>query len=181
MVTSFTSVGEGLLQQAILRLKSYKEMSDKAIAQLSQEQLYWMPQTGSNSVAVIMQHMAGNMLSRWTNFLTEDGEKSWRDRDQEFLKPEGDAEQLIKSLETAWDCLFRALQQLQACDLLKSITIRGEQIQVFDAILRQLMHYSSHVGQIIYLAKMMKAEDWHPLTIASGQSKNYNKKMGYQP
>ncbi|GAB3347170.1 DUF1572 family protein [Arachidicoccus ginsenosidivorans] len=169
----------GFLHQAIKRLEGYKQMADKAISQLSDDQLFTAVATGSNSVAVIMQHMAGNMESRWTNFLTEDGEKSWRNRDQEFEPVENNRQAVLAYWERGWLCLLHTLKSLQPEDLEKDITIRGESLKAYDGIIRQLMHYSSHVGQIVYVAKWLSGADWQPLTIGKNQSQNYNQSMGY--
>lgn len=172
----------GFLHQCVIRLEGYKQMADKAIGQLTAAQLFNAPpdSTGSNSIAVIMQHMAGNMQSRWTNFLTEDGEKPWRSRDREFESGLRDAAVLMADWEAGWTCLLGTLKSLVPEDLEKQIQIRGERLAAYDAILRQLLHYSSHVGQIVYLAKWLKGADWQPLTIAKGQSEDYNRSMGFK-
>ena len=169
----------GFLHQAIKRLEGYKQMADKAIIQLSDDQVFKEVAAGSNSIAVIMQHMAGNMESRWTNFLTEDGEKSWRNRDQEFEPVENNRQALLEQWEKGWQCLLNTLKSLQPEDLEKEISIRGESLKAYDAIIRQLMHYSSHVGQIVYVAKWLSGASWQPLTIAKNQSQTYNQSIGY--
>jgi len=169
----------GFLSDAIQRLTGYKEMADKAILQLNDDQLFTAVAAGSNSIAVIMQHMAGNMLSRWTNFLTEDGEKSWRNRDQEFAPVENNRQVLLESWNKGWNCFLDTLKSLAPEDLEKEITIRGEPLKAYDAIIRQLMHYSSHVGQIVYVAKWQCGTNWQPLTIGKNQSQAYNHSMGY--
>jgi len=179
MEHSFKAVAEGFLQQAFKRLEGYKQMADKAIAQLSSEQLFKQTAAGSNSIAVIMRHMSGNMESRWTNFLTEDGEKPWRNRDEEFNPPTEDLQSLLMGWDKGWTCLLGTLKRLSAEDLEKTIQIRGETHTVYEAIIRQLMHYSSHVGQIIYVAKWQKGAAWQPLTIARNQSQAFNESMGY--
>ena len=170
----------GFLVQSIKRFGEYKLMADMAIKQLSEPQVFELPAEGSNSIAIIMHHMAGNMLSRWTNFLTEDGEKPWRDRDGEFDPVRMNLSALMAYWEKGWSCLLDTLNALTPEDLEKEIKIRGESIAAFDAIIRQLMHYSSHVGQIVFIAKMFKATDWQPLTIPKNQSKDYNESMGYK-
>lgn len=171
----------GFLAQSIERMIGYKTMADLAIRQLTDDELQTIPAAGSNSIAVIMQHMAGNMLSRWTNFLTEDGEKSWRNRDQEFEDQHERPGQRMAYWEKGWTCFINTLKSLQPADLERVITIRNEGLKAYDAILRQLMHYSSHVGQIVYVAKLLKAADWQPLTIPKNQSRQYNQAMGYDP
>lgn len=179
MISTLESLATGLLAQSIKRLEGYKQMGDKAIGQLSDDQLFATVAEGSNSIAVIMQHMAGNMKSRWTNFMTEDGEKAWRNRDQEFESTPQDRKILLAEWEKGWACLLEALRSLQAEDLAKEVTIRGEKHAAYDAIVRQLMHYSSHVGQIVYVAKWLKGAQWEPLTIAKNQSQAFNQSMGY--
>ena len=165
------------LQSAIKRVAYYKELGDQAFAQLSEADFHFTPNAESNSIAVIIQHMAGNMLSRWTDFLISDGEKEWRNRDTEFEEQTFNRQQLIDLWEKGWDCFLNALQQLAPEDLLRSITIRGESLTVIDAINRQLSHYPHHVGQIIYVAKIIKGSQWHSLSIAKGSSQQYNQQL----
>ena len=169
------SLGAEFLHTAIRRLKYYKDLGDKAIEQVNEEQLHFIPNLTSNSIAVIIQHMAGNMLSRWTNFLTEDGEKEWRRRDEEFEEKKQTKQELLNLWEKGWSCLFNALQNLIETDLLKTIYIRKEGLSVIDAINRQLAHYPYHVGQIIYVAKILKDTSWQNLSIPKGYSGSYNK------
>lgn len=163
------------INTATKRLKYYKDLADKTFAQLTAEQLHYQPNAESNSIAVIVQHMSGNMLSRWTNFLTEDGEKEWRQRDDEFEVHSYSKEQVLEIWEKGWDCLFAALSSLTENDLLKTVTIRQEPLTVTDAINRQLAHYPYHVGQIVYIGKMLKDHDWTSLSIPKGHSDQYNK------
>lgn len=155
----------------------YKSLGDKTLEQLDEKNLFWQYNDQSNSIAVIVQHLWGNMLSRWTNFLTEDGEKEWRERDAEFEKVIKTKEELITKWEAGWDCLFSALDSLNSEDLDKTIYIRNEPIIVIDAINRQLAHYSYHVGQIVYLGKMQLNDQWVSLSIPKGNSKEFNEKM----
>ena len=149
-----------------------KKRGGSALEQLSPDQLSWQPNANSNSVAVIVGHLHGNMRSRWTDFLTGDGEKSWRDRDAEFeLEPA--AEQVLTLWEEGWATVFAALEPLTDADLEKKILIRERELSVFTAIVRQIDHYGGHIGQIVYLAKWMKGPDWKTLSIARGESKNY--------
>jgi len=144
----------------------YKSLGDKTIEQLGDEKLlFWQYNDQSNSIAIIIQHLWGNMLSRWTNFLTEDGEKEWRERDAEFEKTTKTKEELIIKWDAGWDCLFSALNSLTNEDLDKTVFIRNEPLNVVDAINRQLAHYSYHVGQIVYLGKMQLKERWVSLSI----------------
>ena len=161
----------------IKRFQYYKELGDKTFAQLSDEQLFWQYNEESNSIAVIVQHLAGNMLSRWTNFLTEDGEKDWRNRDSEFENNFKTKEEVVEYWEKGWKCLFDALNQLDEQNLNYPIYIRGEKHTVLDAVLRQLAHYPYHIGQIVYIAKMMKNDDWKTLSIARNKSDDFNIEM----
>jgi hypothetical protein len=145
--------------------------------QLDEENLFWQYNDASNSIAIIVQHLWGNMLSRWTNFLTEDGEKEWRERDAEFEKVIRTKEELIIKWDEGWDCLFDALKSLTKVDLDKTIYIRKEPLTVIDAINRQLAHYSYHVGQIVYIGKMQLNDRWISLSIPKGNSKEFNDKM----
>jgi hypothetical protein len=164
---------EGFLKDSIKRFLSYKELGDKTFAQTEEKDLFFQPSTESNSIAVIVQHMHGNMLSRWTNFLTEDGEKDWRQRDAEFEESGSTKEQILQLWEEGWACLLNTLESLVPADLDRSVTIRTEPLKVYDAILRQLAHYPYHVGQIVYLGRMAKNEQWHSLSIPKGNSLQY--------
>ncbi|MEO9022252.1 MAG: DUF1572 family protein [Ginsengibacter sp.] len=148
----------------------YKSLGDKTLEQLEETQLFWQYNAGSNSIAIIVQHLWGNMLSRWTHFLTEDGEKEWRERDAEFEKVIKTKEELIIKWDAGWDCLFSALNSLNEADLDKTIYIRKEPLIVIDAINRQLAHYSYHIGQIVYLGEMQLNERWHSLSIPKKDS-----------
>lgn len=161
----------------IKRFQYYKELGEKTFAQLSEEQLFWQFNEESNSIAIIVKHLAGNMLSRWTNFLTEDGEKSWRNRDAEFVNDFKTKAEVLEFWEKGWNCLFEALEKIIDENLYSTIYIRGEAHSVLDAVLRQLAHYPYHVGQIVYIAKMLKNEDWKTLSIARNKSAEFNTEM----
>jgi len=161
----------------IKRFLYYKKLGDKSFAQLSDEQLFWQYNEESNSIAVIINHVAGNMLSRWTNFLTEDGEKDWRNRDSEFFNSSKTKAEVLEYWEKGWDCFFTALAQINDENINSTIYIRGEAHYVLDAVLRQLAHYPYHIGQIVYIAKMMKNNDWQTLSIARNKSEDFNQKM----
>ena len=169
--------GNAFLQSAIKRLIYYKELGDKTFEQLTEDDFHFQPNENSNSIALIMQHMAGNMLSRWTHFLSTDGEKDWRNRDVEFEEQNLTKQQLIDFWQKGWDCCQESLQSLSADDLLKTVYIRSEGLLAIDAINRQLAHYPYHVGQIIYLAKIINNEKWQHLSIAKGHSAKYNQQM----
>lgn len=165
------------LNSVIKRFLVYKALGDKTMEQLDEQNLFWQYNDASNSIAIIVQHLWGNMLSRWTNFLTEDGEKEWRERDAEFEKVINTKEELIIKWDEGWDCLFAALKSLTDDDLNKTIYIRKEPLTVIDAINRQLAHYAYHVGQMVYIGKMQLNERWISLSIPKGNSKEFNDKM----
>lgn len=168
------SIGKDYLETAIRRLKYYKELGDKTFVQLNEWDFHYQPNDESNSIATIIQHMAGNMLSRWTNFLTEDGEKEWRKRDEEFEVHTYTKQQLIELWEKGWICFLDTLSGLKKKDLKKKVRIRQEELTVTDAINRQLAHYPYHIGQIIFLAKIIKNKSWQNLSIPKGNSQDYN-------
>lgn len=168
------SIGNDFLETAIRRLKYYKELGDKTFAQLNEWDFHYQPNDESNSIATIIQHLSGNMLSRWTNFLTEDGEKEWRKRDEEFDVHQYTKEQLVALWEKGWACFLDTLSSLKKKDLKKTVTIRQEELTVIDAINRQLAHYPYHIGQIIFLAKIIKNKNWQNLSIPKGNSQAYN-------
>jgi hypothetical protein len=163
------NLAESFLKDSVKRFRNYKDLGEKTLAQLSEQELHYLPTTESNSIAMIIQHLHGNMLSRWTNFLTEDGEKPWRQRDAEFEAGHQSREDINRLWNEGWDCLLHTLESLQPADLLKKITIRTEAIDAYDAILRQLAHYSYHVGQIVYLGKMIRNDAWSSLSIPKGR------------
>ena len=164
------NIGKEFLNTAIRRLEYYKDLGEKTFDQLSDDDFHYQPNAESNSIAIIIQHLAGNMLSRWTNFLTEDGEKEWRKRDDEFDLHSYNKQQLNDLWEKGWTCFFNAVKSLSEDDLLKMITIRQEPLTVIDAINRQLAHYPYHIGQIIYIGRIIKNKDWKNLSIAKAQS-----------
>lgn len=161
----------------IKRFQYYKMLGDKSFEQLSDEQIFWQFNQESNSIAIIVKHVAGNMLSRWTNFLTEDGEKPWRNRDEEFLNTFQSKAEVLDYWEKGWKCLFEALSQINDQNLYSTIYIRNEGHSVIDAVFRQLAHYPYHIGQIVFIAKMMKNDDWKTLSIARNKSQDFNNEM----
>lgn len=169
------SLGKEYLETVITRVKYYKHLAEQAFDQLEEKDFHFAPSSESNSIAVIIQHMSGNMLSRWTNFLTEDGEKEWRERDGEFVIHDYDRKKLLEIWQQGWDCFLGALQLLQESDLLKTVYIRKEPLTVIDAINRQLAHYPHHIGQILYVGKLVRNEEWKSLSISKGKSADYNK------
>jgi hypothetical protein len=172
------SLGTEYLQTAIKRLRYYKSLGEKTFDQLTDADFHYTPNNTCNSIAVIIQHLSGNMLSRWTNFLTEDGEKAWRQRDAEFEVHDYSRQQLMELWEKGWNCFLNALIPLTEDDLLKTIYIREEPLSVLDAINRQLAHYPYHIGQILYIGKIIKDASWQSLSIEKGKSEAYNQGPG---
>ncbi|MBL0056537.1 MAG: DUF1572 family protein [Chitinophagaceae bacterium] len=170
-------MGSDFLKSSIKRLGYYRELGDKTFQQLREEDFHFQPSPDSNSIAVIIRHLAGNMLSRWTDFLSTDGEKEWRNRDREFEEREQGSEELKKYWNEGWDCLMNTLQSLSEEDLFRIIRIRTEELTVVDAINRQLAHYPYHVGQIITIARIIKDKDWVSLSIPRGDSNAYNQSL----
>jgi hypothetical protein len=163
-------IGMTFLESVVHDLKRTKAQVEKAIAQVTDEDLHWQADAESNSIAIIMKHMAGNMLSRWTDFLTSDGEKATRDRDGEFVDRFKTRAELMAFWERGWQCTLAAIEPLTAADLEKTVTIRGEPHSVPLALVRQLGHYSSHAGQIIFIAKHRAGNRWTTLTIPRNRS-----------
>ncbi len=152
----------------------YKTLGEKAMDQLEPEQLFVSINEDTNSIATIVKHLSGNMLSRWTDFLTSDGEKEWRNRDAEFEETTKTKEELLANWNKGWDCFLNALNSLQAEQLSTIIYIRNEGHTVIEAINRQLAHYPYHIGQIIFYAKMLKNSEWTSLSIPKNKSNSYN-------
>lgn len=167
-------INESYLRDMRKQFAKYKQMGEKTMEQLTDEQLFWQANADSNSIAVIVKHLWGNMLSRWTDFLTSDGEKVWRQRDEEFENNLQNRQSLMNKWEEGWQCLFEGLETVKSDDLEKTITIRNEDHLVLEAIDRQVTHCAYHVGQIVVLAKMMVGEHWKSLSIPKGQSKAFN-------
>jgi hypothetical protein len=168
---------ENYLKNVVFEFKRYKTMGDKTFAQLSDKEIHWKYQATDNSIAIIVKHIVGNMLSRWTNFLTEDGEKSWRNREMEFEKPYASKVEMMAAWERGWECLFKALNSIDSSNFETKIKIRNKEHTLIEAINRQLAHYPSHVGQLAFLGKMIKGSDWISLSIPKGGSSSFNKKM----
>lgn len=153
----------------------YKSLGEKALAQVKDEALWWTPDEKSNSISVIVKHLHGNMLSRWTDFLTTDGEKEWRDRDSEFEETLNSREEMMKLWNEGWDCVLSSLNSLHPEDMSKTVYIRNMGQSAEEAIMRQLAHYAYHIGQIVYLCRLANEGNWTSLTIPKGGSKSYNK------
>ena len=155
---------EHYLESIKKEFRYYKGLGEKAIAQTPDDKLFWQPNTDSNSIAVIVQHLSGNMLSRWTDFLATDGEKEWRERDAEFEKILTGRQQLLNTWQKGWTCFFNTMDSLTKNDLNRVVYIRNQEYAVFESINKQLAHYAYHIGQIIYIAKMTSG-NWTSLTI----------------
>jgi hypothetical protein len=169
------SLGQHYLEDARQTFRDYKKLAERAFAQLDDQDFFRTIDEESNSIAVIMKHVAGNMLSRWTDFLTSDGEKPDRQRDMEFvILPETTKDDLLGHWERGWACLFAAIEPLQPEDLMRIVQIRGQDHTVVQAINRQLSHYANHIGQIVYLAKHFKAADWQTLSVPKNKSTEFN-------
>ncbi|MFN7120053.1 MAG: DUF1572 domain-containing protein [Saprospiraceae bacterium] len=166
---------ENYLSSVKKQFEYYKSLADKAFMQVTDDaQLNWQPDPNSNSIAVIVKHLAGNMLSRWSDFLNSDGEKPWRNREAEFEGGYESRAAMLEHWERGWQCLFGAINSLQAADLERIIYIRNEGHTVLEAINRQLAHYPYHIGQIVYLARMLAGEQWRSLSIPKGGSEAFN-------
>lgn len=168
------SFGKNYLNSAEKQFQYYKQLGDKTFAQLSEKELLFQDIELNNSIAIIVNHLQGNMKSRWTNFLTEDGEKEWRNRDQEFealIKTKAD---LIEKWNEGWACLFEAIASVNENNFNQIIYIRNQGHTITEAINRQLCHYAYHIGQIVFAAKLIKGDAWESLSIPKGKSKAYN-------
>ena len=172
-----TNSDSPILEVVLDEFQKIKKLADKSIAQLSDDQLHATLDDEANSVAILMRHMAGNMRSRWVDFLTSDGEKPDRMRDREFEDPRQTREELIAEWEHGWKCVFDALTPLTDADLQRTVIIRGEPHSVYKAISRQVAHYSGHAYQILLLAKHLCGPTWKTLSIPRGQSEEFNRRM----
>jgi hypothetical protein len=165
------------LQDSLDLFRYYKKLAERAMTQVTDTQLLTVLDGEMNSIAVIVKHMNGNMRSRWTDFLTTDGEKPDRERDAEFVDPPSTREALLAAWEEGWNCLFHALEPLSEEDLIRRVTIRGEAHSVMQAINRQVAHYSYHCGQIVLLAKHFNRDGWQSLSVPRGQSGKFNQRV----
>ena len=165
------------LEDSLSLFRSYKTLTERAMDQIPDEQLFTVLDEEMNSIAVIVNHMASNMRSRWTDFLTTDGEKPDRNRDREFSDPPASRDALLDLWNRGWNCLFSALEPLSEQDLGRTVTIRGEPHSVMQAINRQMAHYTYHCGQIVFLAKHFRGREWKSLTIPRGQSGSFNERV----
>src|SRR5436853_282658 len=172
------SIGQHYLADALQTFREYKKLAERAFAQISDDDFFRTMDDESNSIAGNTKHMAGNMISRWTDFLTTDGEKPERDRDIEFVMLPGTTkDEMLAYWEKGWKCVFDAVEPLQPDDLMRKITIRGQQHTVIQAIDRQLAHYAYHVGQIVYLAKHFRSSEWESLSVPRNRSAEFNARL----
>lgn len=171
------NIEERYLNTVIEKFKDVKNLGDRTIEQLTESELQWSMNEESNSIAVIMKHLSGNMISRWSDFLTSDGEKESRDRDSEFTDDGASRQEMLEHWELGWETLLGTLSNLEGEDLRKTVRIRSEEHVVIEAIERQMSHYSYHIGQIVYIGKQIKGDDFDTLTIPKGQSEQYLNKM----
>ncbi len=167
------SIARFYLEEVKSNIKGLKTQGERVFLQLSTEELFWTPNTESNSIAIIVKHLSGNMVSRWTDFLTTDGEKPDRHRDTEFIDDMETKEELMAIWEKGWDVFLKTIDSLSEEDMMKTVYIRKEQLNVLSAIQRQITHYSSHIGQIIYIGKQLKGSNWGTLSIPRGKSDQY--------
>ena len=165
------------IEDSIAVFHYYKKLAERAMAQVADDQLFAVLDGEANSIAIIVKHMAGNMRSRWTDFLTTDGEKPTRNRDSEFVDPPATRVALLREWEHGWATMFRALEQLTDADMARTITIRGEAHSVMQAINRQLAHYPYHVGQIVLLAKHFACDRWESLSVPRNRSEEFNRRV----
>lgn len=169
------------LYSVIQQFKYYKMLGDKTMNQLNEDDLFWQYNDDSNSIAIIVKHLWGNMMSRWTDFLTTDGEKEWRNRDEEFVQDIKNKKELMDKWEEGWNCLFVALDSINVDNFDTTIYIRNMGHTIIEAVNRQLAHYSYHIGQIVFIGKMRKGVNWESLSIPKGKSTEYNSKKFAQP
>jgi Protein of unknown function (DUF1572) len=174
MALQFTT---SYLEDSLELFRHYKKLAERAMAQVTDEQLFAVLDEESNSIAIIVKHMTGNMRSRWSDFLTTDGEKPNRNRDSEFVEPPPTREALMQIWEDGWAHVFRAIEALSDDDLSRKITIRGEAHSVMQAINRQVAHYPHHIGQIVMLAKHFAQDRWQSLSVAQNCSDDFNRKV----
>ena len=174
MALTFTT---SYVEDSLSLFRQYKRLAERAMEQLTDEQLFAALDDESNSIAIIIKHMAGNMRSRWTDFLTTDGEKPDRDRDSEFVDAPRTRKSLLDTWDNGWACVFAALESLSDADLTRTVTIRGEAHSVMQAINRQVAHYAHHAGQIVLLAKHFAHDHWQSLSVPRNQSAEFNRKV----
>ncbi|WP_275126002.1 DUF1572 family protein [Zhouia amylolytica] len=163
------------LESTRKQFRYYKSLADKTFVVLNDDDIHWRNVEAQNNIVTLVKHMAGNMLSRFTNFLSEDGEKDWRNRDDEFEDTLATKDEMITYWDKGWNCLFNSIDNLSPNDLERIIYIRNEGHTVLEALNRQMAHYAYHVGQIVFIGKLLKGDQWNSLTIPKGASKDFNK------
>lgn len=169
------------LESARKQFEYYKQLGDRTFDQLAEKDFFWQFNPESNSIAIIVRHLWGNMLSRWTDFLTSDGEKEWRNRDAEFEASIKTERELREKWEAGWACVFQALDSIHEDNFNTTVYIRNMGHTIPEAVNRQMAHYAYHVGQIVFIGRMIKGRDWQSLSIPKGQSATYNAKKFAQP
>jgi hypothetical protein len=172
---------ENYIQSALIEFRRYKTLGDKNFDQLKEKDIHWVYNSTDNSIALIVKHMVGNMLSRWTKFLTEDGEKTWRNRETEFENAFGYYTEMIQAWENGWQCLFNASNTIYADNSNSKIYNRNEPHTVIEAVNRQLAQYANHVGQIVFIGKILTGDSWVLLSILKGGSSTFNAKLFERP
>lgn len=177
-----TNISQPYLDDIRASFRAYKKLAEKALAQIKDEEYFVTLDAEANSIAVIMKHMAGNMISRWTDFLTTDGEKPDRNRDLEFVIENGETiDEVFAYWERGWSCLLNAVELLQPADLYKQVFIRGKAHSVVQAINRQMTHYAYHIGQIVFLAKHIRSSEWTSLSVPRNRSASFNDYLKQKP
>lgn len=171
------NIGREYLETIKEDFEKYKRIADAAMEQLNGDEIHYRGGEDSNSISILVQHISGNLASRFTDFLASDGEKEWRKRDTEFEEQNSSKEKLLERWEASWKILFEQLDKLGADDLTKQVKIRNEPHSVIKALNRQAVHYAYHVGQIVFIAKEIKKGNWKTLSVAKGKSQEFNRKM----
>ena len=169
-------MNKNYLTNALLQFEYYKQLGEQTFEQLDEQELFWEAEEGSNSIALIVQHISGNMHSRWTELFTSDGEKQWRNREGEFELSIQTRQELLQKWEAGWSCLFNAVNGVEEKNFDREILIRNQRHTLVEALNRQMMHYAYHIGQIVLIGKMRKGAAWQSLSIPKGASKAYNDK-----
>lgn len=175
-----TTIAQTFIESTIRIFENYRELAERAMTQIADDDLF-VSSGQTNSIAVQVKHLSGNMLSRWTDFLTSDGEKSWRDRDGEFVGDYDNRAQMMEAWDRGWTCLLNAIKVLKPEDLEKTVFIRSEGHSVIEAIHRQMAHYAYHAGQIVHIAKQQAGENWQTLSIPKGGSQQFNEQKFAKP
>lgn len=165
---------ENYLNSVLKQFEYYKILGEKTFAQLNEDELFWQFNKESNSIAITVNHLWGNMKSRWTHFLTSDGEKEWRNRDLEFESVIKTKVEMLQKWNDGWHCLFEALNSVDKDNFYSEIFIRNQSHSIIEAFNRQMMHYAYHIGQIVYVGRMIKGKEWQSLSIPKGKSKDFN-------